>query len=212
MDTELFDEHDVDVLISALEHYSYCPRQCALIHVEQTYDENLYTMRGRLMHERVDSGDAEANRGVITRRAIPLWSERYGLRGKADAVEWHDATPYPIEFKAGRHRGMHTDIQLCAQAICLEEMLGVPVPHGAVYYGATRRRREVAFDEALRATTLQLVAAIRAMLVSQVLPDAPNDERCANCSLIYACMPDVVSQQERSQHLHRILFKPLSVS
>lgn len=202
------DADESDVLISALEHYSYCPRQCALIHVEQTYDENLYTMRGKLMHERVDSGDAEANRGVATQRAIPLWSERYGLRGKADAVEWHNGVPYPVEYKVGRRKGEHTDIQLCAQALCLEEMLGVLVPRGAVYYGATRRRHEVVFDEALRERTLELITALRAMHRSQQLPDAPNDERCPNCSLIHACLPDVVAQQGRLRALNRALFEP----
>src|SRR4051812_19072845 len=101
-----------EVLISAIEHYSYCPRQCALIHIEQTYDENLYTIRGRLMHERVDSGDDLPSRGIETQRGIPLWSERYRLRGKADAVEWHDGVPYPVEYKVGRRKGMHTDVQL----------------------------------------------------------------------------------------------------
>lgn len=197
-----------DVLISALEHYSYCPRQCALIHVEQTYDENLYTMRGKLMHERVDSGDAEANRGVATQRAIPLWSERYGLRGKADAVEWHGGVPYPVEYKVGRRKGEHTDIQLCAQAFCLEEMLGVAVPRGAVYYGATRRRHEVVFDTILRERTLAIVAAVRQMLAAQLLPGAPNDERCPNCSLIHACLPDVVAQRGRLRALNRALFEP----
>jgi len=212
MDSDLFDEggEATEVLISALEHYSYCPRQCALIHVEQTYDENMYTMRGKLMHERVDSGDAEANRGIATQRAIPLWSERYGLRGKADAVEWHAGVPYPVEYKVGRRKGEHTDIQLCAQALCLEEMLGVAVPRGAVYYGATRRRHEVVFDAALRQRTLELTTAIRAMLVAQQLPDAPNDARCTHCSLIHACLPDVVGRRERFRPLQRTLFEPLA--
>jgi CRISPR-associated exonuclease Cas4 len=199
----------VEVLISALEHYSYCPRQCALIHVDQTYDENLYTIRGKLMHERVDSGDDMPSRGVETLRGIPLWSERYSLRGKADAVEWHDGVPYPVEYKVGRRKGAHTDVQLCAQALCLEEMLGVAVPRGAVYYGATRKRHEVVFDEPLRARTLDLAAAIRTMLIAQQLPPAPNDARCPNCSLYQACLPEVVSQRERLRHFQRVLYQPL---
>lgn len=200
----------VEVLISALEHYSYCPRQCALIHVDQTYDENLYTIRGKLMHERVDSGDDMPSRGVETQRGIPLWSERYGLRGKADAVEWRDGVPYPVEYKVGRRKGAHTDVQLCAQALCLEEMLNVAVPRGAVYYGATRKRYEVVFDESLRARTLELIEAVRAMLIAQQLPSAPNDARCANCSLIHACLPNVIAQRERLRYLQRALFQPLS--
>lgn len=212
MDADTFAEGDdaPDVLISAIEHYSYCPRQCALIHVEQTFDENLYTIRGKLMHERVDSGDDEPIRGVETLRGIPLWSERYGLRGKADAVEWHNGVPYPVEYKVGRRNGAHTDVQLCAQALCLEEMLGVAVPRGAIYYGATRRRHEVIFDDSLRERTLALADAIRAMLAAQLLPAAPNDERCPNCSLLHACLPGVVSERERLRYLQRVLYQPLS--
>lgn len=213
MDDDLPSEgHDVaEVLISALEHYSYCPRQCALIHVEQTYDENLYTMRGRLMHERVDSGEDAPNRGIQTQRGIPLWSERYGLRGKADAVEWHAGVPYPIEYKIGRRHGVHTDVQLCAQALCLEEMLSVSVPCGAIYYGATRRRHEVGFDQQLRDRTINLIAEVRAMLLAQELPAAPNDARCPNCSLIHACLPDVVGRRERLRALNIALFDVRSV-
>jgi CRISPR-associated exonuclease Cas4 len=199
----------IEVLISALEHYSYCPRQCALIHVDQTYDENLYTIRGRLMHERVDSGEATPSRGIETQRGIPLWSDHYGLRGKADAVEWRDGVPYPVEYKVGRRNGTHTDVQLCAQALCLEEMLHVAVPRGAIYYGATRKRHEVIFDRALRARTLDLVQHVRAMLIAQQLPGAPNDARCPNCSLLHACLPDVVGRRERLQTFQRMLFDPL---
>lgn len=204
--------HDDAVLLSALEHYSYCPRQCALIHVEQTYDENVYTIRGTLMHERVDSGMEAANRGVETLRAIPLWSEQHGLRGKADAVELRDGVPYPVEYKVGKRHGPHADIQLCAQALCLEEMLGVAVPRGAIYYGATKKRHEVMFSPELRAKTLELAAAIRAMLRDQHLPAAPNDERCPNCSLIHACMPGVVGMHARLRELQRRLFIPLDSS
>ena len=211
-DADAEGEAAADVLISALEHYSYCPRQCALIHVEQTYDENLYTMRGRLMHERVDSGEDAPNRGVVTQRAIPLWSERFGLRGKADAVEWHAGVPYPVEYKVGRRKGQHTDLQLCAQALCLEEMLGVAVPRGAIYYGVTRRRHEVVFDAGLRARTLEIIDAVRAMLVAQALPAAPNDARCPNCSLIHACLPDVVSQRARLRVFQAALFDPRDLS
>ncbi len=201
------DVSEPEVLISALEHYSYCPRQCALIHVEQTFDENVYTIKGQLMHQRVDSGDDSPNRGTATDRAIPLWSDRYGLRGKADAVEWHAGVPIPVEYKLSRH-DTHADIQLCAQAICLENMLSVTVPHGIIYEGATRRRREVIFDKQLRDTTLAMVTAIRTMLIEQILPHAPNDERCPKCSLIHSCLPDVVAQHQRLYAHQRALFRP----
>ena len=203
---------DSEVLLSAIEHFSYCPRQCALIHVEQTYEENLYTMRGMLAHERVDSGEVTPNRGVETLRGIPLWSERHGLRGKADAVEMRDGVPYPVEYKVGRRHGAHPDLQLCAQALCLEEMLGVAVPRGAIYYAATKKRHEVIFDEALRAQTLAVVAGIRAMLAAQRLPDAPNDARCCNCSLINACLPGVVGERTRMHGLQGALFQPIELA
>lgn len=203
------DDDRTEVLISALEHYSYCPRQCALIHVEQTYEENLYTMRGSLAHARVDSGDTAANRGVPTTRGIPLWSEHYGLRGKADTVEWHDAQPYPVEYKVGRRRGEHADVQLCAQALCLEEMFETTVPAGAIYSVATRRRSEIRFDAGLRERTIAIIAAVRIMLDEQQLPAAPNDERCTHCSLIHACLPQIVTARPRLRAYTRTLFNPL---
>lgn len=198
----------IEVLISAIEHYSYCPRQCALIHVEQTYDENLYTIRGNLAHERADSGDATANRGVRTVRALPLWSDRHALRGKADVVEWHDGVPYPVEYKVGRRHGEHAQLQLCAQALCLEEMFGLAVPRGAIYYGATRKRQEIVFDTKLRARTLTIIAAIQAMLVEQILPAAVDDARCPNCSLINACLPTVIGNKTKLRALQQLLYTP----
>lgn len=202
------DDDVIEVLLSALEHYSYCPRQCALIHVEQTYDENLYTIQGSLAHRRVDSGDSAASRGVETSRGLPLWSERHGLRGKADVVEWRDGVPYPVEHKVGRRHGVHADIQLCAQALCLEEMFGVEVPCGAIYYGATRKRHEVSFDEVLRDRTLAVAAEVKAMLETQSLPSAVDDARCPNCSLINACLPGVVGRRGKLRALQEALYTP----
>jgi CRISPR-associated exonuclease Cas4 len=183
------------VLISAIEHWSYCPRQCALIHLEQTYDENIYTLRGNRAHDRVHSELAGTEDGVRTVRGLPLWSARLGLIGKADLVEWHGETPYPVEYKVGKQRKWaHEALQLCAQAICLEEMLGVAVPKGAVYYVASRRRREVAFGEAERTAVAEGAALIRAMLDGERLPLAVNDARCPNCSLIDACTPRLASR------------------
>lgn len=199
-------DDEIEVPVSALEHYSYCPRQCALIHVEQTYDDNVYTVRGALAHERVDSGEDTANRGVPTVRAIPLWSDRLKLRGKADAVEMREDGPYPVEYKVGRRRGTDADLQLCAQALCLEEMLGVRVPRGAVFYHAARRRYEVTFDEELRVRTLTAIEEIRAMLWEQRLPEAPNDARCPNCSLIKSCLPSVVAEPARLRGLQGALW------
>jgi CRISPR-associated exonuclease Cas4 len=180
--------------------------QSALIHVEQTFEENVFTMRGRIAHERVDSGDASPSRGVRAVRAIPLWSARLGLRGKADLVELRTEGPYPVEYKVGRHHGQHAALQLCAQALCLEEMLGQPVPRGAVYYHETRNRHEVVFDEALRRTTEATVQAVRAMLQEQTLPPAPNDAHCPSCSLLEVCLPSVIAEHHRLRGLQGALF------
>ena len=195
------------VLLSMLEHYSYCPRQCALIHREQTYDENVYTLRGNAVHERVDHPGVATVDGVRTEYAVPLWSDSLGLLGKADLVEFHGVTPYPVEYKHGpvRH-GSHADLQLCGQAICLEEMLSVEVPLGAVYHFSTRQRREVEFTALLRSKVKDAVWAIRQMMIAPRLPAAVADARCNNCSLIESCLPFVVSQQERNWQYQSQLF------
>ena len=196
------------MLISAIEHYSYCPRQCALIHVEQTYVENVFTVRGNLAHERVDAGEDSVSQGVRVKRDIPLWSERLRLRGKSDLVEFHPEGPYPVEYKVGKRHGQHADLQLCAQALCLEEMLGADVPRGAIYYHRVRRRHEVEIDDSLRQQTMAIIEDIRAVLQAQRLPDAPNDARCNNCSLKNACLPHVVGERARLRGLQGALFHP----
>lgn len=195
------------VMISALEHWSYCPRQYALIHVEQTFDENLYTLRGRAVHERVDEAETEVQEGVHIERALPLWSKRLGLIGKADVVEFHGETPYPVEYKHGTRREReHDDLQLCAQALCLEEMTGREVLRGAVFYHSSRRRREVVFDPFLRSLVAEAVAAIREISRKQVLPPPVNDKRCERCSLQEACIPSVLRETTRARKLAEDLF------
>jgi CRISPR-associated exonuclease Cas4 len=198
----------IEVLISAIEHYSYCPRQCGLIHVDQVYLENVYTVRGIHAHERVDSGERSSSENVTSRRNVPLWSDRLHLRGKADLVEFRAEGPYPVEHKVGKRRGRHPDLQLCAQALCLEEMLGVVVPRGAVFYHAVRRRREVVFDDALRAMTVATIEAIRDMLRRQTLPGAVFDARCRRCSLMPVCLPEVLTDTNRLRGLQGALFTP----
>ena len=198
---------DDPVMISALEHWSYCPRQCALIHVEQTFDENLYTLRGNAVHARVDEPASEEIQGVRVERAVPLWSKRLGLIGKADVVEFHGDTPYPVEYKHGpRREHEHDDLQVCAQALCLEEMIGKAVPRGAIFHHSSRRRREVVFNESLRHCVEEAVLAIRKMLAERVLPPPVNDKRCDHCSLKESCLPSVIGEQDRAKRLVRDLF------
>jgi CRISPR-associated exonuclease Cas4 len=185
-----WDEAEV-VMISALQHHSYCPRQCALIHVEKVFDENLYTLRGRRVHERTHDPESALEDGVRVERGLPLFSERLGLIGKSDVVEFRPGeAAYPVEYKSGPRRGsIHDDIQLCAQAMCLEEMLGGDVPCGAVYHYASRRRREVVFDGDLRSLTEETVRAVRELLSTSTVPPPVADARCPKCSLFDACMP-----------------------
>jgi CRISPR-associated exonuclease Cas4 len=207
-DTPKEDTEDLEpVLISALEHYSYCPRQCALIHIEQTFEENIYTVQGHMLHERVDESAEEIRQDMRIERGLPLWSKRLGLVGRADVVEFHGDVPYPIEYKRGpRRQWGHDDLQLCAQALCLEEMTGRMVPHGAIYYHGARRRKEVVCDAALRHRVAETIVAVRQMLATGKLPPAVNDTRCQHCSLKESCLPAVVGEAWRLQTLQTTLF------
>lgn len=197
------------VPISALNQYAYCPRRCALIHVEQTFEENIYTMRGRDLHERTDTPEESRwEEGVRVERALPLWSHRLGLIGKADVVEFHGEVPFPVEYKSGRLRKFENDdLQLCAQAMCLEEMTGKIVPRGAIFHHSSRRRREVVFDQKLRALVETTVQAIREMFSLKAIPPPVNDARCKHCSLLESCMPSAIAEQKRSSLLKQSLFQ-----
>jgi len=180
--------------ISALQHYLFCPRQCALIHVERLWVEDGATAEGRLIHGRVDEGGSARRRHVRVARRLTLRSSSLGVTGRADAVEFHrvGATerPYPVEYKRGRPKSHRADeVQLCAQAICLEEMLGTAVPEGALFYGRTRRRLRVTFDEELRAVTRKTAENVRAMFASAHTPQAVYTRACKRCSLVHACQP-----------------------
>ena len=191
------------IALSALQHYAYCPRQCALIHVEQTWTENVYTERGNRLHTRADEPEWELLEGVRVERALPLYSDALGLVGRADVVEFlTDGTPFPVEYKSGKRKrapdpataDLHRlcdDVQLCAQALCLEEMLKVRIPRGAVYHAASKRRREVEVNASLRERTLEVIGAVRAMLEAKTTPAPVNDWRCTHCSLREACMPEL---------------------
>lgn len=197
------------VLISALEHWSYCARQCALIHLEQTYDENIFTLRGNRAHERAHNASAGTEDGIRVVRGLPLWSDRLGLIGKADIVEWHGETPFPVEYKAGRKRAWgHEVVQLCAQAICLEEMLGTPVPGGAIYYAGSKRRRPVTFTPDDQRVVETSVSEIRTMLEGERLPPAVDDARCPNCSLVDACTPGIAARPAVIRGHYAELFHP----
>ena len=201
-------EADDPIMLSALQHWSYCPRQCALIHLEQAFDENVHTMRGNAVHERVDTAGFETFEGVRSERALPVWSERYGLIGKCDVVEFHpDGRIYPVEYKHGKKRAQtHDDLQLAAQAMCLEEMFGRQVNQGAIYHHTSRRRREVAITPQLCQQVKDTVSAIRAMLASGKLPTPVNDARCKECSLNEICQPQAMVKTASQRAMQSELF------
>ncbi len=196
------------IMLSALQHWSYCPRQCALIHLEQAFADNVHTMRGNAAHERVDEAGMETFEGVRSERALPVWSDRLGLIGKCDVVEFHpDGRIYPVEYKHGLKRAkLHDEIQLAAQALCLEEMTGKVISHGAIYHHSSRRRREVAISPTLRTRVVETVAAIRAMLTAGKLPPPVHDARCEECSLNEICQPHALGEQGRLQRWQAGLF------
>lgn len=204
------DDEDL-VPLSALQHYLYCPRQCALIHLEQQWAENRQTAEGRLLHQRADMPQTERRRGVRTVTAMPLFALELGITGKADVVEFHQSDGservFPVEYKRGRPKAHRADeVQLCAQALCLEAMLGKQVEAGALFYGQTRRRKDVAFDTELRDLTLRIIAEARAMIASQQTPLARYEaRRCDACSLLDLCQPRLLGRRSVADWLHRQL-------
>lgn len=178
---------------------SYCPRQCALIHLEGVFDENIFTLKGHQAHERVDQPEDRWERGRTIWRALPVWSEQYGLIGKCDAVEVRGKTLLPVEYKVGRAGPhLHATIQAVAQALCLEEMFETEVREIALYFIASHERRVVPIDEQLRIQTLRLINETRAMLRERVLPPPVADRRCRKCSLQDACQPFVLTASRNS--------------
>lgn len=187
------------ISLSALQHWCYCPRQCGLIHLEQMFDDNIYTLRGQAVHAKADQPSVETAKGVRVERALPLWHDALGLIGKADVVELLAAgVPYPVEYKHGsRNKAADIaacdDIQLAAQALCLEAMTGKPVQEGALFYATSKRRRVVPITVQLRADVAQTVQAIRQMLASGKLPPPLEGKqaagRCKACSLQDRCQP-----------------------
>lgn len=177
--------------ISALQHYLFCQRQCALIHVERLWAENAATAEGRILHEKADSGKSDRRGGVKILRSVELRSFALGVAGVADVVEKRGDSVMPVEYKRGKPKAHRADeVQLCAQAICLEEMLGVEIAEAMLFYGAVRRRHEVAMDAQLRALTAQVAHDVRLMVRASVTPPPVwNAKTCGACSLMDMCRP-----------------------
>ena len=196
MDDEKVNSYNEEDLtpVSALNQYLYCPRRCALIFIEQLWEENIFTAEGRIMHDKADSNKFESRGNVRIDYSVPLRSLRLGLIGKADVVEFHKQgdkwIPFPVEYKRGKPKIDDCDkVQLCAQAICLEEMLNVEIPEGALFYGQTHHRHDVIFDKALRLETEDAAKKVHALIESGITPKAEYSKKCKKCSLLELCMP-----------------------
>ena len=212
------------LLISALQHLLFCPRQCALIHLEQAWVENRLTVEARHLHRRAHEASDERRGRIRIVRGLMLESERLGLIGKADVVELEplgEAAPdvsmgglfesvrssppgawrvTPVEYKRGRPKSDDCDrVQLCAQAMCLEEMLGVPIQAGELFYGRPRRRTEVVFDAVLRNTTVAAAERLQALIAAGETPQARGEAKCRSCSLVELCMPGLSSKRSAAK-------------
>lgn len=198
---QLEEERAEDLIaLSALQHYIYCPRQCALIHVEGQWSENRYTAEGQILHRRADSAEAETRHDVRVVRSMPIRSDSLGVTGRADIVEFHETSDgeevVPVEYKRGRPKSHRADeVQLCAQAIALEEMLVAEISEGALFYGKRRRREVVLFDDRLRAYTREIAQKTRD-LISRGRTPRPHYSRklCDRCSLLDVCQPRALTK------------------
>jgi CRISPR-associated exonuclease Cas4 len=213
---------DSDLLqLSGIQHFAFCRRQWALIHLEQQWQENLLTFGGREMHERADDPFFTETRGrVIVTRSLPLVSYRLGLYGIADVVEFYRDDengvalqgrrgkwgPHPVEYKYGKPKPDDRDaVQLCAQGICLEELFGMTLEAGDLYYGRIRRREAVEFDQTLRDRVAELAKEMHQAFAAGVTPPANETPACKNCSLLEMCLPKLGAKRSVRRYLNEAL-------
>ena len=209
----MYSEEDL-LPISGLQHLLFCPRQCALIHLERAWEENWLTAMGQVLHQRVDQNKTEQRHGANTATALLLVSFQYGLTGRADLVELPSSDagrtyPYPVEYKRGKPKDDDCDrVQLCAQALCLEEMLQVEIDEGAFYYQSIGHREPVIFDPALRAKTIATSLAFHELIRSQKTPPPIHKKHCKSCSLIDLCLPSPLTKNKTSDYFKKLLEEP----
>jgi len=203
-------------MISALQHYVYCPRQCGLIHVDDAWHENVFTVRGNILHEKVDTDTYETRGAVKTVRGLRIHSFVHGIVGRCDVVEFSaigrsasggkevktGKEVMPVEFKSGEPKEDSSDkVQLCAQVICLEEMLETKIKQGAFFYGKIRRRNIVEIDEALRMETENIISAVREIVSTKKIPTAEYSTKCRNCSLQDICQPKAMNKRKLETYM-----------
>jgi CRISPR-associated exonuclease Cas4 len=195
--------------LSLLNDFLYCSRRAALKAIEGWWGENEYTIRGQLAHEHADLPGYEVANGVKLIRALPVFSDRLGLSGRCDIVEQHpDRSLRPVEYKKGKRRQFENDdVQLCAQALCLEGMFFLPVVQGVVFHAASKRRRQVEFTPQLRKLTEEAIADLRRMLEAATVPPAVFKPECEGCSLYRICLPQITSLPGQVAQAARQLFR-----
>lgn len=194
------------IMISALQHYVYCPRQCGLIHVDDVWQENVFTVRGNILHGKVDTDTYETRGNTKTVRGLRIHSYKFGITGRCDVVEFKETENgkfvLPVEFKSGEPKEDISDkVQLCAQAICLEEMLNITIKQGAFFYGKIRRRNIVDIDEELRTQTENIILAVRQIVASKKIPIAEFQTKCRNCSLQSICQPKAMNKRKLENYI-----------
>jgi CRISPR-associated exonuclease Cas4 len=200
------------IQISALQHYVYCPRQCGLIHVENAWNENMFTVRGEILHDKVDTDTYESRGTLRSVRGLRIHSFRLGIVGRCDVIEFRKPTKgseaeevMPVEYKSGEPKDNISDkVQLCAQVLCLEEMLNAQITHGAFFYGKIRRRSQVEIDKQLRAQTEDIIAAVHEIASKKAVPAAKYSEKCRNCSLEEICMPKAMNEKKLKQYMKEL--------
>jgi CRISPR-associated exonuclease Cas4 len=204
---------DSDLLpLSALQHYLFCTRQCALIHLERLWFENKFTAEGKVMHERVDKGGDRDRGSVRIEYGLRLVCRELGLVGQADVVEFHKPdrdpgvwVPYPVEYKRGRPKKDNSDkVQLCAQGLCLEEMYNVEIHEGSLFYGKTRRRQQVPFIRELREETANTALLLHTMIRDRMTPEPFYDSKCESCSFVEFCMPRICKAKSVKNYLKKM--------
>lgn len=208
------------IQLSALQHYLFCPRQCALAYIEQIWEENNHTVIGKQIHENVHNLHHEKRKDVIKAHGLYISSEKYGLSGQCDLVEFYQCSddsgvelngqrgvwyPFPVEYKKGKPKKDHSDkVQLCAQALCLEEMLVCSIKEGCLYYGAQHHRIEVSFDDMLRNETVEAIEAVHNLYSQGVTPKPSYSKKCQSCSLINICQPKQFEHHRTKKYLDEI--------
>lgn len=194
------------IMISALQHYIFCPRQCGLIHIDDVWQKNLFTVRGEILHEKVDSDSYETRGDVKTVRGLRIHSYKYGIVGRCDVVEFRQTSKgkeiFPVEFKAGQPKEDISDkVQLCAQVFCLEEMLNTQINKAAFFYGKIRRRNVIDIDLQLRTQTEDVINSVRKLISEKKIPIIEYSAKCRNCSLINVCQPKALNKRKLQNYM-----------